>query len=34
MGETDDLIQKLQAALHHGLTPVLCFGETLSESPI
>jgi triosephosphate isomerase len=32
MGETDDLIhKKLQAALHHGLTPVLCFGETLSE---
>ncbi|MFT4112284.1 triose-phosphate isomerase [Silvibacterium sp.] len=31
-GETDEIInKKLHAALHHGLTPVLCMGETLEE---
>ena len=32
MGETDDLInRKVQAAIAHGLTPVLCVGETAEE---
>jgi triosephosphate isomerase len=32
MGETDQQInQKVQAALGHGLTPVLCVGETADE---
>ena len=32
MGETDDLInRKVKAALEHGLTPVLCVGETGEE---
>lgn len=31
-GETDELInQKVHAAIHHGLTPVICMGETLEE---
>ena len=32
MGETDDLInRKVKAAIEHGLTPVLCVGETGEE---
>jgi len=31
-GETDDAVsRKLQAALHAGLTPIVCVGETLAE---
>ena len=31
-GEDDELIhRKVRAALAHGLTPILCFGETLGE---
>ena len=31
-GETDGLVnQKLKAALKHGLTPIVCIGETLEE---
>ena len=31
-GETDDAVQrKLRAALRHGLTPIVCIGETLAE---
>lgn len=31
-GETDDLInRKMQAALRHGLWPILCVGESLSQ---
>jgi triosephosphate isomerase len=32
MGETDELInRKVRAALGHGLTPILCVGETAEE---
>jgi triosephosphate isomerase (TIM) len=32
LGETDAMVnQKLQAALKHGLTPIVCVGETLGE---
>ena len=31
-GETDEMVhRKLQAALRHGLTPIVCIGETLAE---
>jgi triosephosphate isomerase len=31
-GETDDTVNlKLKAALEHGLTPIVCFGEVLEE---
>jgi len=31
-GETNEDVQrKVQAALHHGLTPIICVGETLEE---
>ncbi len=31
-GETDDLVnRKVQAAIQHGLRPILCVGETLEE---
>jgi triosephosphate isomerase len=31
-GETDETVnRRLQAAFHHGLTPIVCIGETLSE---
>jgi triosephosphate isomerase len=31
-GETDELInQKVRAAFNHGLTPILCIGETLEQ---
>ena len=31
-GETDDMVQKkVHAALHHGLLPILCVGETEAE---
>jgi triosephosphate isomerase len=32
-GETDETVhQRLQAALKHGLTPIVCVGETLAEN--
>ncbi len=32
-GETDETVQrKVQAALAHGLTPIVCVGETLAEN--
>jgi triosephosphate isomerase len=32
-GETDETVnRKVQAALAHGLTPIVCVGETLSEN--
>ena len=31
-GETDDRVNlKLKAAINHGLTPIVCVGETLTE---
>jgi triosephosphate isomerase (TIM) len=31
-GETDAIVRaKAEAALHHGLTPIICVGETLAE---
>jgi triosephosphate isomerase len=31
-GEGDDLVAaKVEAAMHHGLSPILCLGETLTE---
>ncbi|GGH10379.1 triose-phosphate isomerase [Silvibacterium dinghuense] len=31
-GETDQIVnKKIHAAIHHGLTPVICMGETLEE---